>query len=185
MNEIVLPDLGSDNNSRVSPYIYLKGFNIETFFYCNNVDAIVHMAIIQDRDNNNSDLDRRQNFFRDTTSLTTRAHPFNDFQVGSPYDSRMTWNPINSDHYNVITHKKFVMQPKANTSLNRYWKWTKKYYPIKRRVAFDNLVDTTNWRPFYICFWWQPVNIDDYQTNAAQGGVQYRYKTDVVYKNIV
>jgi len=151
--------------------------------------VFLHFAIIQDKDNNNTDLDRRQNFFRDTTSITSRAHAFNDWTTGAAYDYRMGMNPINSDHYNVITHKKMRLdnEQSPNTRHPMYGnsRQTKKYYPIKRRIAFDNVTDTTNWKPFYICFWWQFIDESDYTPNTQQTGVYYTYKTEVVFKNLL
>lgn len=145
----------------------------------------LHMAIVQDRDNNNSDLDRRQNFFRDTTSTTARAHPFSDYVALDPWDGRMMANPINSDHYNVITHLKINMDGAFSDVNNQrpHYKTTSKYFKINRRIAFDNVTDTTNWRPFYVCFWWLFINPDD-QPGTATAGVAYTYKTEVVYKHL-
>lgn len=188
MDEVLLPDLASDNTSRLTPYIYLKGIKLTTQFIVDNKDAIIHMAILQDRDNNNSDLDRRQNFFRDTTGVTARAHPFNDWAAGDPYDRRMTMNAINSDHYRVITHEKFILQSDETitTPTNKnYFRMRSKYYKINRRVAFDNTTETVNWRPFYIAMWWQPLDSDVYVPANGEGGVNVAYKTDVVYRNIV
>lgn len=149
----------------------------------------MHFAIVQDRDNNNSDLDRVQNFFRDTTSLTARAHPFPNWVAGTNWDQRLNWNPINSDHYNVITHEKFKLGPKTgqfgfNTDVP-YVKSKSKYYKIARRIAFDNVTDTVNWRPFYICMWWTAQDGDAHSIDVAQNQVFYQYKTDVVFKNIL
>lgn len=189
MNELVLPQLSSFVGDRRSSFLYLRGISLtQNLSNEINIPIILHMAIVQDRDNNNSDLDRRQNFFRDTTSLTARAHPFNDWISGNAYDYRMTMNPICSDHYRIITHEKHILDPKNPGTLNYrrpYFKLKKKYYKINRRIAFDNVTDSINWRPFYICYWWQPVNPADYVPTTGQTGPRFTYKTEVVFKNIL
>lgn len=189
MNELAFPDQTNFTSHRLSAFMYLKGIVLD--FMVSNRGAFPvfwHVAIVQDRDDNNSDLDRRQNFFRDTTSLTARAHPFNDWTAGATYDARQTVNGINSDHYKIITHMKMLLQGRTQTTTHAsdgpYQLTKKKYFPIKRRIAFDNLVDTTNWRPFYICFWWQAVDPADHNT-ATSPQLGYRYKTDVVFKNVI
>lgn len=189
MNSILLPDLNSLIGKRHSSYIYMKGIKL-TFQILNsiNMSARIHMAILQERDNNNSDLNRRQNFFRDTTSETSRAHAFDNWVSGNQYDFRMSFNPICSDHYNVITHEVHTLDGKteATNQVQRpFYKMKSKYYKINRRIAFDNVGDVINWKPFYVCFWWQPIDLTDYSATTGQTGVRFTYKTDVVYKNIM
>lgn len=189
MSEIVMPEMETQVAGRRSSYIYLKGIKL-TLHLLNsiNMSCRIHVAIVQDRDNNNSDLDRRQNFFRDTTSATARAHPFNDWVSGNLYDYRMNFHPINSDHYNVITHEVHGLDGKTeatNQTQRPFYKQKKKYYKINRRIAFDNVTDIVNWRPFYVCLWWQPVDQADYVATTGQTGVRFTYKTDVVYKNLL
>lgn len=173
--------------SRRSSYLYLKGIKLNAVIN-NGWDSTttVHVAIVQDRDNNNSDLDREQNFFRDTTSLTSRAHPFNNWVSGDAYDWRQRLDVINSDHYNVITHMKFNLDGRTQTDpLRPTVKHINKYFPIKRRIAFDNLTDTVNWRPFYICMWWNEYDDNSYVATDNTTRLFYRYKTEVVFKNIL
>lgn len=187
MINVALPDMATAVGARRSSFIFLKGikFNYHAI-NTNNFPLECHMAIVQDRDNNNSDLDRRQNFFRDTTNTTARAHPFNDWTVGDNYDFRMIYNNINSDHYNVITHFKFYLDGRAEVDRTKDFLVTRrKYFKINRRIAFDNTIDTVNWRPFYVCIWWLPRRAADLSTANATGGFFFNYKTDVVYKNIL
>lgn len=190
MNQIIFPDMATLVGARRSSFMYLKGIKLTSNILNGRAEPVfLHMAIVQDRDNNNSDLDRRQNFFRDTTSNTTRAHPFNDWVSGVAYDYRILNNPINSDHYNVITHEVHTLYNKVDnaesTARGTFFKRRLKYYPIKRRIAFDNVSDEVNWRPFYICFWWQFVDPSDYIPTTGSTGVRFNYKADIVFKNIL
>lgn len=189
MNQIIFPDMNTLISARRSQYMYLKGIKLNLVINNDwNKPARVHMAIVQDRDNNNSDLDRTQNFFRDTTSQTSRAHPFNSWVSGAGYDYRQRIDPICSDHYHVITHTQFIIDGKTQTqprTVKSNVKQMKKFYRINRRVAFDNLVDTTNWRPFYICLWWNENDDSDYLATDGASRLYYRYKTEVVFNNIL
>lgn len=191
MNQLVLPAMSTLVGERRSSFIYLKGIKIDhVLANFNNYPIYVHFAILQDRDNNNNDLDREQNFFRDTTSLTARAHPFANWSSGAAFDRRQHMNNINGDHYKVITHERIKLGG-FRPGLDNYpdqvspIKNKRKYYKINRRIAFDNITDETNWRPFYICYWWQPESLFNYTSTQNNTFFTYQYKTDVVFKNIL
>lgn len=188
-NPIIMPEMETAIGGRRSSFIYLKG--IKLTWHLQNANAFpaeIHMAIIQDRDNNNSDLDRQQNFFRDTTNGLARAHPFNPWVATDPYDFRLRFHPINSDHYRVITHEKILLagsQQLNDTNHQNHFRMRKKYYKINRKLSFDDIDDVTPWRPFYVVYWWTPPFTVDYDPATGTQGVRFCHKTDVVYKNIM
>lgn len=187
MNPLVLPDMQTEVGARRSSFLYLKGIKLN--WHIVNTLAFpvqMHLAILQDKEPNNSDATRRSDFFRDTTSATGRSRDFPTWASGAPYDFGLLYESINGDKYNVITHMKMNINGYNQAeSQGKWFRMGDKYYKINRRIAFNESDDTFNYRPFYICAWWTPIRAGDYDPLVAKTGLFWNTKTDVVYKNLL
>lgn len=184
---IVLPDLDTRTNHRLSDQMFLKGIKICGMFRNDNPYPVtLHMAIIQYRSDYGSDTagERKDRFFSDHSGLVKSI----DFPATSPvtWDVRYNCNPINSNRCNVITHRKFFLDKyTAGDSLkdSHYMTQHNKYYAIKRRLDFHDDGDTINKKPFFLMFWWQCVKPGDYV--STNNGVKITVKHQIFWKNLV
>lgn len=185
---IALPEGDYQTHDRRSDQIYLKGINL--CVYARNAHAfpvMLHIAIVQYKSEQGSSSIalRRENFFSISEAGDAKSM---DFPTTAPlvYDARINCNPLNSQRFNVITHRKIRMDAPNNSkdtfrSKARYL--SDRYYPIKRRIDFRDDLDIQNRRPYYLLMWYQCMDPIDYTNTDSFLHVQVR--TRVHWSNIM
>lgn len=191
IENIGFPDRGDQIGQRNSQYIYCKGINLNMTLTNNNqnIPGIMHVALVQEKDTISDPTDLRTDFFRETGSGSIRSTDFINWSAGDSFSFVQQKMPINSDKLRVITHQKYYLAPKTtNNGHNDHGSWfktTKKYFPIKRRLAFDGTTDFAPWQPFYLLIWWTTISGNDYNSGTNQKGFTYNIKADVLFRSIV
>lgn len=202
------PSFDGSFNSRDKAHVYYSGYKLcrifENITQGDDSAAIeVHYALVQfskqayahfldaaNVDNNGSVTDAelrnqfRQNFFRATNNVQTRAGPFNDYGANSIWRQDMNCLPMNpANGYKIIFHKKRVLFPRNlnNSSRKYYWKFDK-FIPVKKRIEFRNRSDGPSLTPFYEIYWCNTLTPAGLPTNNVnQGGRVRTVKTHKLY----
>lgn len=178
---IALPQLdrGTGIRERLSGRVFLKGFKVCGLWdndEGNDRAYECHWAIIQEKDNQNSTA-LGVDFFRDTAQATTRVVDFTNDTTSSSWDIRIICNPINTQRYNVITHRRFWLAPDSLQVANKMIKKFEKYIPIKRKIEFESDSDAFNIKPWYLVYWWLPVRASDKDATVKNVNVNWKVQT--------
>lgn len=159
------PPPGDDYGDRLGATIKLSGIRIcEQFTNPNSYPIVIHYAVIQPKESN---INLKQDFFRDTTSGVDRSKNFTDASNVSPYEFSYDCYPINPDKYNILMHMKRMLAS-DNTEVNQRWSTWKfiKWLNFKgKRFTFDLSTDSQPRNPIYRVYWWQPMNAADWDVS--------------------
>jgi len=184
LTSVSLVNLDRDTGmrDRLSGRVYVKGFKI-----CGRIFSELtfplefHWGIIQEKSPNVSD-NLTIDFFRSDATTTTRTLNFTDHATSPIYDVRYLCNPINTQRYNIITHKKFWLnESRADEPVRRGFKAVDQYFPIKRMVGFENDSFVSNNKPWYLVYWWLPVRPAD--MSASVLNVQTMWRTTTYFSD--
>lgn len=189
-HEVQFPALSpGEVGGRKSSVLYVRGIKLCLYLINEQSYPIeVHMAIVQFKDKNAVTTSEQQiDFFRETTSVTTRSANFVDWATSSGYDAIYSCNPMNPEKFNIITHQKFLLDEKqANYTYKMGPNFTKhdKYYPIKRNVAMHDSTTTNPERPFFILLWHMSANPEEHDAVSAKP-IKYMYKYQTYHKSVI
>jgi len=93
-------------------------------------------------------------------------------------------NPINTDEYVVLKHKRFTLMPgetaNDNPAVGRNFKEVKMYIPIKRQLRFDTNNTSPEEGKVWLVFW-----CDAWEANAgtlSNSAIEYRSKKIVYFR---
>lgn len=176
---------GTGIRQRLSGRVFIKGFKICCRFRSELTFPVeVHWAIFQEKVKGSTAL--TSEFFRDTSFATQRTRDFvNRTGSGDVYDIRQLCNPINSERFNVITHRKFRLRNKPTTTTESqgmgWYHSVDTYIPIKRRVSYESVNSDFNEKPWYIAFWWLPI--EEFRFSDSLVNLQYFLRKDVYYSD--
>lgn len=95
------------------------------------------------------------------------SRAFNDPTLATDWQLEQLCSPLNSDRFNIITHKRFRLLPKGEETIaNGTWmKKIKKYFPLNKKVQFSGNTDVFGKFPFFTCMWWQVLDPTDHPQN--------------------
>lgn len=183
---IKFPEGNSTNyTGRLGQSIRMKGIHVCDMIINHLTYPIeVHWALCQEKHKDVADLET--DFFRDTTNTTDRS---SNFESGTtPWDQKYTCFRINPDKWNIVTHKRRVLDPKKNSdtyiqNLSEVrWRWKiDKFFPLKQRVVFDSSAATEPTKPYIVFMWWQAVDVAD--ANLLDNQVSIASFDQVYFKN--
>lgn len=176
-------DRGTSIRERLSGRVFVKGFKI-----CGRIQNVnpwpveMHWALIQQK----SPCDVSAlgvNFFRSTGNASERAVDFVDDTLVSTWNMQYLCNPINTQRYNIITHRKMLLDKKfTTTALTQTYSlgesvWAKnilKWIPIKRHVEYEDDMALDNNKPWQLVYWWLPVEAADKGVGVENINVQWK-----------
>lgn len=179
---------GQNPMARLTNQIYVKGvsfcidlFNVGTF------PIEVHFALIQFANENVTDDEVNDDFFRGETTGGAPNLSFQDYTVSPSFDQRYKCNSLNPDNKRIITHQKYVLGKQDTRSLvqSGYHHKVDQYFPIHRYVSFDNRTDTQTERPLKWCMWAMPVDGADFNTSGQIDLFKYQLRSKVYFRNEV
>lgn len=196
---IEFPERNADTKSpRLQNQIYLHGIKFEWMFsqrdFTNARPQMVHMALVQEKE-----LDYV------TASIPTNEKVFSgfwkddftesgvlDWTEYSPTDvySRDTnYNRLNPDKWNVIFHKKRILNPPGSTSWVKGNTWMTNintYVRVNKMIEFIGANASQPTRRIYVLYWTYPLDASDYEslkTNAVLQNVSQQGETRVYWSN--
>lgn len=166
------------NGNRTSNEIFVKGLYIDvTIVNHSQIDANIHMAILQDQHANSDTTTIKTGFFRDNYNGTESHMDFYD--TTTIFKREYDKFKINTDNRNVIVHKQHYMKPSATKSVqytepevltlssseaHAVFRF-RKYFSLHRFMNFNRPSDVTPEKPVFLCFWWVPI--DNYGFNQC------------------
>ncbi len=181
----------SDNaqaNQRIGHTIKLSGIHCCWQFINTTERPIeVHWCMVQLKDREGfANTDLQTQFWRDTISITSRSR---NFAPSASWDMRFFCSKLNPDKFNIITHKRRILDPKigaAETGPNELkdgrWMWKMdKYFKINKKITFDGPTSTVPQRAFICLFWWQSVDKADF-VGVEDAALQYDYFNRVYFR---
>lgn len=191
------PPYGSAINGRDTQIIYVHGLDICFTFHnsdVNNNQNVIepHFALIQLKNQDSlEDGTIYRDFFRDfDAGSVDRGLDFQNLAINNAWDSRYLCNPINSQKFNVIFHKKFWLGSDHNISSSfsmEQSRWMKKvelYVPIKKRFTFDDTADNHPVNPLLFVIWWMHPAQHQHSTDGSDDSLCYTFNYNVVWKGI-
>lgn len=173
---------GTGVGERNNIFLFLKGidfcFNFSIDLAGSNAfptrDLEVHWAVIQskctiDGADPNVEFEGyiKNDFFRDNRNETERESPFVDAVAASPFEFKYNCLPLNTDRFNVLTHKRRVIVPGTNEGIasgRNKWK-IHKYMKINKRIAFDSPTSIYPKNPIAVVWWYQTTTKDQWPAN--------------------
>jgi len=167
---------GTSNEERERGLVNLRGFKICQEIYNNTFEALyVNIAIVHPKkdpvDNGEAGVfPDKSLFFRANGS--SRGKAFND-----PTNSSLDFHcdPINTDQFNVIKHKRYKLAPQVShgaesrvdtSHRGASYMTTKWWVPMKRQLRFNNVQTDTPEGGHIWLVWWA----DKYKTPAGAAG---------------
>lgn len=161
------PEQGIGDTQRLGNAIRLSGLKINWQFKNNNsYPIVVHFAVVQPKDHiHDAAYDLNAEFFRDHT-MTDEDNTM-DF-VNNTGTGGETWKPeyndypLNRTKFNIITHKKRILQDYNWESWKSTW-IIKKFIPFKgKRFTFHDPTSDQPHDPIYVMWWWQCLLSNDW-----------------------
>lgn len=112
-------------------------------------------------------------FFRDSRQTQTapgsqaRSSPFVDQPTDYPF--RYLCLPLNTDRFNVITHKRFRLVTKSpeSSANGRWFKKLDRYFKVSKRMPFFNERDIYGKYPFFVATWYTTIAEEDYSSTLG------------------
>lgn len=183
-------DRGTGIRERLSGRNFIKGFKIcGRIINPNPYPAEFHWAVVQDKEPNQVDLKTR--LFRSTANTANRYLTPVDFATTPGWNIQYLCNSINSNRFNVITHKKhtiggqgtYPLSASQNALGQSYWmKRIDEYIPIKRSVSYQDSSATTAIEPWYLVWWWLPPDDSHFNPGSADF-CKTLWKTEMYYSD--
>lgn len=134
---------GDDTNQRERNVVNFKGFKL-CMMHRNQtaVPIYFNMAVISRKGGDMALTPNATDFFR--AHNVNRSKDFNDNLTAMEFHC----SPINTDMYTVLKHKRYIMAPKNNSSVNwqsrvgQSWRNVDWYVKLNRQLRFDTNADT-------------------------------------------
>lgn len=182
------PINGTGTNSRRGEAINLRGFRLCDEFINNNSYPIeLHYVVVQSRSEQATDTaaEREDDFFRDPVSTNTRATNFTGAVVANNWLQLYKCYPINRDKWNVITHKKRILDSKPAVTSGRdtrgWYCRMQRWYPVKKTITFQSTANDTPNKPYIVFWWWISLLRADHE-DPPTSNVSHEH-TDTIYFN--
>lgn len=188
----------SNMNQRAASLIWLNGIKICRQFMLtpsvgegsNNAGPMmIHWALIQYKSDINSnglpDVNDflKKDFFRQTNAGNKRVA---DFPDDTNWSNALLCNPINPTKINILTHKKFMINPRNNQSIatNSWHVKFEHYFKINKKIQFSVQTQALPDKPFYELYWATTIDPATYPSGLGSKNVGLRtYHNNVVYFN--
>lgn len=167
------PSINPSNQAyaqRNGPSLFVSGIKLCWDFQNLRDDQAqhVHFAILQYKGFQTSTTSWNEDFFTDNYSPGQR---FSGFPPPSAdYNMRLDCDGINSTKFNILTHKKFTLDPNdgvntlfstAKLSNGRWKKRLRMWIPLKKRIMFENPSSTVPTKPWIVVVWNQNADMRD------------------------
>lgn len=170
---------GDDRNQRERNIINVGGFKIS--FAVRNDRAIpghFHIAVLSPKGRNNIVID---DFFRSPSD--SRAV---DFSTALD-DLSMDNLGINSDQYQILKHKKYLLEPSANSgnwqsNNGRNYKTLRWYVKLRRQLRYESNTDDTPLTGAVYLVWWISHMGEASGTVANIDGYDIGYRTEMYFR---
>lgn len=118
-------------------------------------------------------LDIRQyiegDFFRGSSNKLDRERSFLQPGPNSLWQYYHNCLPLNTERFNVLTHKKFTLTAQSTNSVatGAWFHKIDKYFPIRRNFVFKENADNFGKLPFFIVRWCNTVSRQDYPSDPT------------------
>lgn len=139
----------------------------------------------------------RTEFFADYADPINRYSDFVDDSTGSlGYRIDYKMYGLNSGKFNILTHKRYILDPKEIDGQNgttgvtrtqsskggRIHKTINTWMPLNKTFAFDDPMDNFPQNELFAVFWWTPLNGLDYNDlKDTSQNLHYNIYTQVSY----
>jgi len=149
-------DQGQAADNRERNHVFIKGFRIN-FSFRNLLTSsqVLHLAVIAPRD---KDTVNGDNFFRAYTG--EEGHQFGSARTSL----EQIYDPINTDTYAVLAHKRYRMAPATSTE-GRNLLSKSMYVKLNRQVTYESILAGECKTPVFFVYW-----CDTYLTSSSAIG---------------
>lgn len=204
VDPIPFPIQGAEVGFRLGSTIRVSGIKLcERIVNTSDKAVRLHWCLLQPKDRGPQTANTvRESFFRQTKvnsndpTLTVRSYTFNDAGVAAPYDMRYDCYPLNPDKFNIITHKKILLNPKdvlvngsvgddfINPVFRRYALIMERYWSFKKkRMTFNDSQDDVPEHPILRVMWFQIADPTDNPLDPTDITINRTKESVVYFKN--
>lgn len=171
--------------------VFVKGIKVCFRAVNESVNAFdaahLHFAIIQYK-STGDESSIPNNFFSQPgggDAGNERDFNFVNASVSPAWDWRYDCNGINPTRYNIVTHKKFRLDPrdigKKSTS---YLLTHEHYYHINKTFQFENKDDTEVRNPLFMCVWYDSILPLTPATQTERNYIDFHLNTVTYFKSV-
>lgn len=194
------PTFGDGLRQRERNMIRFKGVKIcryfEYFRDLGGADDIgpieLHWALVQFKDPVllTTDLQNLNDFFRSHESDTTRSQNFPTYGSSSGWDMTMNCQPINPEKYRIITHRRYLLEPRNNTTgvsgiygKNRTPHFVKieKYFKFNKVMNFRNQSDGVPDNNIVEVYWYNTATLAGFPADPVAKNYITSNKANTLY----
>lgn len=149
--------------------------------------ASLHFAIIQFKSTGDQ-AGIPNNFFSQPgggDAGSERDFTFVDAATAPAWDWRYDCNGINPTRYNIVTHKKWRLDPRdVSKSSKNYLLTHEHFYYVNRTFQFENKDDTQVRNPLYMVIWYDSILPLTPETQTVRNFVDFHLNTVCYFKSV-